>query len=98
MPAGDYWVARPTLVTGGASFIGSHLVEALVSRGAAVRIADNFSSGRLENIAALVQAGAVELVEGNLLDWTVARRAAHGIQVVFHLAADHGGRGYIDAH
>lgn len=98
MTTGGYWQTLPTLVTGGASFIGSHLVEALVSRGAAVRVADNLSSGCLENIAALAEAGAVEFVEGNLLDRAVARRAACGVKAVFHLAADHGGRGYIDTH
>jgi nucleoside-diphosphate-sugar epimerase len=92
------WHARPTLVTGGASFIGSHLVEALVARGASVRVADNLSSGRLDNLAALPAPDAIDLVEGSLLDPAVARRAVDGIHTVFHLAADHGGRGYIDTH
>jgi nucleoside-diphosphate-sugar epimerase len=98
MTIDSFWQKRPTLVTGGASFIGSHLVEALVSRGATVRVADDLSSGRLENIAALVDAGDVELVEGNLLERDLARRVVRGIDVVFHLAANHGGRGYIDTH
>jgi nucleoside-diphosphate-sugar epimerase len=92
------WQALPTLVTGGASFIGSHLVEALVARGARVRVADDLSSGRRENIAALLDSGAVEFVEGDLRDRAVAHRAAQGMSAVFHLAANHGGRGYIDTH
>jgi nucleoside-diphosphate-sugar epimerase len=88
------WELRHVLVTGGASFIGSHLVEALRERGAAVRVADDFSSGRREHLAGL----EVELLEGDLLDQSVARRAVDSIDVIFHLAADHGGRGYVDLH
>lgn len=92
------WLARPVLVTGGASFIGSHLVESLLQRGAAVRVVDDFSAGRHAHIRPLVVAGAVELLEGNLLQPGVAERAVQGMAVVFHLAADHGGRGYVDLH
>ena len=60
-----------TLVTGGTSFIGSHLVEALLDRGASVRVVDNLSSGRAEYLRDL----DVELVEGDLLDQGLARRA-----------------------
>jgi nucleoside-diphosphate-sugar epimerase len=92
------WRDTPVLVTGGASFIGSHLVDALVERGAAVRIVDNLSSGRVENVRRHLEAGRVGLVEGSLLDPVVAEEAVRGISVVFHLAADHGGRGYVDLH
>src|SRR5690606_25513445 len=92
------WGNRRTLVTGGASFIGSHLVDALVERGARVRVVDNLSSGRLDNIRTHVESGAVEFIEGDLLDQRVVDRAIDGMQVVFHLAADHGGRGYVDLH
>lgn len=92
------WEDRRTLVTGGASFIGSHLVDALVERGASVRVVDNLSSGRLENIQAHVEAGRVELIHGDLLDQATVDRAVSGIETVFHLAADHGGRGYVDLH
>ena len=92
------WAQLNVLVTGGASFIGSHLVEALVARGARVRVVDNLSSGRLENIRSLVEGGQVEFRDEDLLDPEVAHRAAEGMKVVFHLAADHGGRGYIDTH
>ena len=53
------WGQQRVLVTGGASFIGSHLVDALVGRGARVRVVDNLSSGRLANIAGHVDAGRV---------------------------------------
>jgi nucleoside-diphosphate-sugar epimerase len=92
------WNNKRTLVTGGASFIGSALVDALVDRGARVRVVDNFSSGRRENFSAHLKAKAIELIEADLLDDFVARKAAQGMDVVFHLAADHGGRGYVDLH
>ena len=92
------WRNTRTLVTGGASFIGSHLVDALLAKGAKVRVVDNLSSGRLENIQAHVDARDVEFVHADLNDPYVAETAARGINVVFHLAADHGGRGYVDLH
>lgn len=93
-----YWTDHKVLVTGGTSFIGSHLVEVLVARGAIVRVIDNLSSGKLSSIQALVDQGAVEFVEGDLLDQGIARGAVEGVRTVFHLAADHGGRGYVDLH
>src|SRR5919201_2663045 len=92
------WNNRRVLVTGGASFIGSHLVEALVDRGARVHVVDDLSSGKLENIQACVDAGKVTFVEADLREPGVARAAMQGIDVVFHLAADHGGRGYVELH
>jgi nucleoside-diphosphate-sugar epimerase len=92
------WKDRAVLVTGGASFIGSHLVDALVERGARVRVVDDLSSGRLENIGAHVRSGAVEFVQADLKDAATAQRALTGRSIVFHLAADHGGRGYVDLH
>jgi nucleoside-diphosphate-sugar epimerase len=92
------WSRRTVLVTGGASFIGSHLVDALVERGARVRVVDDLSSGRLDNLTEHVQAGRVEFVNANLTDPGVAERVVEGMSVVFHLAADHGGRGYVDLH
>jgi len=92
------WKGVHVLVTGGASFIGSHLVDALVAKGATVRVVDNLSSGRRENLAAHLEQGAIELIEGDLLDPGVADRAIRGVGIVFHLAADHGGRGYVDLH
>jgi nucleoside-diphosphate-sugar epimerase len=93
-----HWQGRKVLVSGGASFIGSHLVDALVSRGAQVRVADNLSSGRIEHLGCHLASGRVELIQGDLLDLAQARRAVQGISVAFHLAANHGGRGYVDLH
>lgn len=92
------WNTRKTLVTGGASFIGSHLVDALLKRGAAVRVVDDLSSGRLSNIQEHVANGRLEFVQADLREPGVAQRAVEGVNVVFHLAADHGGRGYVDLH
>jgi UDP-glucose 4-epimerase len=92
------WRSTKVLVTGGASFIGSHLVEALLAKGAKVRVVDNLSSGRLDNIRAHVEAGRVEFAEGDLNDPHVVEQAVRGVNLVFHLAADHGGRGYVDLH
>lgn len=76
---------RKALVTGGAGFIGSHLAAALVKRGYDVRVADNFSAGREENLARL--AGQIEFIRGDLVDANIARRAVDGVTVVFHQAA-----------
>jgi nucleoside-diphosphate-sugar epimerase len=92
------WKNRKVLVTGGASFIGSNLTNELVARGALVRVIDDLSSGRLENIRDFMNQGKVEFVEGDLREHGVAERAVDGMSVVFHLAADHGGRGYVDLH
>ncbi len=92
------WSKQQVLVTGGCSFIGSHLVDALVARGATVRVADDLSSGTRANIEGWLELGRVEFLEGNLLDGGMADRAVQGMDHVFHLAANHGGRGYIDLH
>src|SRR5579859_7692475 len=91
------WNKTRTLVTGGASFIGSTLVDALVQRGAQVRVVDNFSSGRKEHIAGHLKANAIELMHADLLDDGVARKAVRGVDLVFHLDAHHGGRGYAES-
>ena len=86
------------LVTGGASFIGSHLTDALVHKGAKVRVVDNLSSGRLANIQSHIESGQVDFVEADLTEPGVAQKVVDGTQIVFHLAADHGGLGYVDLH
>ncbi|MGE0479805.1 MAG: SDR family oxidoreductase [Phycisphaerae bacterium] len=73
------------LVTGGAGFIGSHLVRGLLQRGRAVRVLDDFSTGHRKNIAELE--GRIELVEGDICDAAAVARAMHGVETVFHLAA-----------
>lgn len=92
------WVSKKVLVTGGCSFIGSHLVDALVDRGASVRVVDDLSSGRRVNIGRHLDAHRIEFSKADLLTPGVADEAVAGIDVVFHLAANHGGRGYIDLH
>lgn len=92
------WKELRVLVTGGASFIGAHLVDALLARGSQVRVVDNLSSGKLENIKVHIDAGRIEFRHADLLEPRVTRQAMEDIQVVFHLAADHGGRGYVDLH
>lgn len=87
------WTNRTVLVTGGASFIGSHLAEALVEQGASVRVADDFSSGTQKNLESVED--EIDLREGNLKRMEFAEEATAGVDTVFHLAADHGGRGYI---
>lgn len=93
-----HWRGLKVLVTGGASFIGSHLADALVQRGARVRVVDNLSSGRIENIEPHVNSGKMEFLNDELLSPGVIARAMADVQIVFHLAADHGGRGYVDLH
>jgi nucleoside-diphosphate-sugar epimerase len=73
------------LVTGGAGFIGSSIAEALLAAGDTVRILDDFSSGRRENLQSL--SGRYELVEGTIVDPATVARAMRGVEVVFHQAA-----------
>ncbi len=73
------------LVTGGAGFIGSHLVHALVERGDRVRVLDNFSTGKRENLAGLES--HIELIEGDLLQPLDIEKALKHTEFVFHEAA-----------
>lgn len=73
------------LVTGGAGFIGSNIAEQLVNQGATVRVADNFSTGRRENLRAF--GDRIELLEGDLAELDFARHAAHDVDYVLHQAA-----------
>lgn len=76
---------RTFLVTGGAGFIGSHIVEALIRRGDRVRVLDNLCTGHRENLASF---GAdVEFIEGDVTDPTVTAQAVKGVDCVFHEAA-----------
>lgn len=73
------------LVTGGAGFIGSHLVSELVALGYPVRVVDNLSTGNQANLDLV--ADKIELMIGDLCDANIAARAVAGVKVVFHLAA-----------
>jgi UDP-glucose 4-epimerase len=73
------------LVTGGAGFIGSHLVEGLAAHGVPVRVLDDFNTGLRENLAGVKP--APEIVEGDVADPATVSRAVQGASVVFHLAA-----------
>jgi UDP-glucose 4-epimerase len=77
--------ARKVLVTGGAGFIGSHLVEALVRDGHRVRVFDDFSSGARPNLKAVAR--EVEVMRGDCADPRAAARAVQGMEAVFHEAA-----------
>ncbi|MDR2367765.1 MAG: NAD-dependent epimerase/dehydratase family protein [Deltaproteobacteria bacterium] len=82
--SGNDSLLSPALVTGGAGFIGSHLVEALVGLGIGVRALDNLSSGKLSNLAAVM--GAVEFCRGDVRDRVLVEGLTRGAAVVFHLA------------
>jgi len=75
------------LVTGGAGFIGSHVVEHLVEQGREVRVLDNFSAGKAEHLAAVH--GRIDLRKGDVRDLERCREVMDGVQVVIHLAAVH---------
>jgi nucleoside-diphosphate-sugar epimerase len=79
------WKDRRVLVTGGAGFIGSHLVDALLSRGARVRVLDNLSNGKRENLAHCE--GSIEFLEADIRDAAICRKAVEGVDYVFHQAA-----------
>lgn len=73
------------LVTGGAGFIGSHLVDELLARGATVRVLDNFFSGHRENLAQCID--RIDLVEGDIRNLDICKKAVDGVAYVFHQAA-----------
>lgn len=78
---------RRALVTGGAGFIGSHIVERLVREGCEVVVLDDLSSGRTDNIMGGGDSGRLEFVRGDICDEQSASRALSGVEVVFHAAA-----------
>jgi nucleoside-diphosphate-sugar epimerase len=89
---------KKVLVTGGASFIGSTLVDALLKKGINIKVVDDLSSGKLDNIKDQIKKKNIEFIKGDLRNETIAKKALTKIDLVFHLAADHGGRGYVDLH
>jgi len=76
---------RTFLVTGGAGFIGSNIVEALLARGDRVRVLDNLSTGHLENLADFRD--QIDFIEGDLVDPDAVAQAVDGVDCVFHQAA-----------
>jgi nucleoside-diphosphate-sugar epimerase len=75
------------LVTGGAGFIGSHIVEALMEKGERVRVLDNFSAGKMENLSRAIH--QIELVKGDVRDLKLCHEAVENAEYVIHLAALH---------
>jgi len=73
------------LVTGGAGFIGGHLIDALLAQNAEVRVIDNFSTGRRENIDRVRD--RIDFIEADICDPEAIARAVHGVELVFHEAA-----------
>jgi UDP-glucose 4-epimerase len=73
------------LVTGGAGFIGSNLVHALLKRGDRVRLLDNFSTGKRENLSDI--SDSIEVIEGDIRSYHLVREAVDGVDVIFHQAA-----------
>ncbi|HTV30636.1 MAG TPA: SDR family NAD(P)-dependent oxidoreductase [Xanthobacteraceae bacterium] len=92
------WEGLRVLVTGGASFIGSHLVDALVERRAKVTVVDDLSSGRLDHLHKHLATSEIHFIKADLRRQDAADAAVTGQQCVFHLAAAHGGRGYLETH
>ena len=74
-----------TLITGGAGFIGSHIVRELLARGAHVKVLDNFSTGKRANLFEV--SGDVHIIEGDIRDADACMRACRGVNNVYHLAA-----------
>lgn len=99
MSAETFFTGKTVFVTGGASFIGSTLTDRLIERGAKkVRVVDDLSSGSLANLKHHLGGEKLEFVQADLREPGVTRAAMQGVDIVFHIAADHGGRGYVDLH
>jgi len=91
-----FYSNKNVLITGGASFIGSHLSELLLSYGANVTVIDNLSSGTVENLNNSIN--HLKLIENDVRDSSKTKKYYKNIDVVFNLAAQHGGRGFIETH
>ena len=81
----NFYKDRQVLVTGGAGFIGSHIVEKLVELGAKVRVLDNLSTGSLENLKTVIE--KIEFINGSITDYNTCLKATENINIIFHLAA-----------
>ena len=81
----NFYKNKNILVTGGAGFIGSHLIEELVKYGASVKVLDNLSTGNLENLSSIIN--KIEFINGSITDFNSCLKAAENIDTIFHLAA-----------
>lgn len=98
-PSPSFWHGKRVLVTGGAGFIGSHIVDELVRRGAQVRVLDNLSTGKRSNLqpsplppfplqpSNLPEPSTFELIEGDIRNLDTVRQAMNGVAYVLHQAA-----------
>jgi UDP-glucose 4-epimerase len=80
-------IMTKVLVTGGAGFIGSHLVDRLVDEGYDLRVIDNLYSGKLENIEHHIKNGKLDFIKGDIRDASLVKKSLVGVEAVFHLAA-----------
>ena len=94
----NFWNETNVLVTGGASFIGSHLVDKLVTLGSKVTVVDNLSSGTLENLQNSKEKITFKNQDLEYISKPDLEQIFKDQEIVFHLAAVHGGRGYITTH
>lgn len=95
----SYWYGKKVSLLGGASLIGTHLAEALIFKGVSeLRIVDDFSAGKVSNLTNLVDKYGVGVNRADLREYSSASKAVEGADIVFHLAAQHGGRGYVASH
>lgn len=108
----NFYSGKKVCITGGAGFIGSHLLEALIIRGAVTTVIDNLSTGSLTNLKRVWKnqqlkaakttsgwrAGKHKFIKSDLQEFQSTVSALKGQEVIFHLAANIGGRGYITAH
>jgi nucleoside-diphosphate-sugar epimerase len=87
---------KTVLVTGGAGFIGSHLVDALLTKGARVKVVDDLSRGKLQNLKHCIK--KIEFLEGDLANPEIARNALEGCDICYHLAAVVGDVRWMNTH
>lgn len=92
----NFWKNKKVLVTGGAGFIGSHVVEKLVEEGARVTVLDNLQSGNLKNLGSVKN--KIKFIEGDCTDRVIAKKACHAQEIVMNLAARVGGIEYNRTH
>lgn len=81
----NFYKNKNILVTGGAGFIGAHLVEELVKNGACVKVLDNLSTGNIENLKDILN--KIEFINNNIIDFNSCLKATENINTIFHLAA-----------